>query len=177
METAFRGKASDPRACDHFSLPCRSWRTARQTVRGNLSSIGKHGNLRVDKHFDLANDSVAAMKLSSATRLAAQSIAMHTNGIDMFENFDWSVERVRHVAVCGVSSVGAGARTGATRNCFVVGKGGAIVSRVSTPEREIIHRALAGGWNSRGNRACQRPEQRVHDTLRSFHVSSSHSSR
>src|SRR6202022_302111 len=99
----------------------------------------EYGNLRAANHFDFADDSVSSSKFSTASGGAAQSVAMHTNGEDMFKNFDWCVECICHMAVCGVPSGAAGPCAGATGNCLVVGKRSAIMPSVCASEREIVH--------------------------------------
>jgi hypothetical protein len=168
------GRKYSPHPCPDVICPYRSGRTTRQTVRRNFSSIGKQGNLRVNKHFDFSDDSVSAAKFPSASGRVAQRIAMHTNGIDMFEHFDWSIERIRHVAVRGASSVAAGSRARTACDRFVICKWSAATPRVRATKCQVVHGALARGWYSRRDRTRKRPKQRIHNALRGFHVPSGH---
>ena len=46
------------------------------------------------------------------------------------------------------------------------------VARIASTERQIVHGALACGGNPRGDGAREGLEERVHDALRRFHISS-----
>src|SRR5579864_1207730 len=148
MKAAFRRNATRAFGCLYFILAGRAWRASRQTVWRNFSSIGKHGNLRVNKHFDFPDEAVSAEEFSRSSGGVAQGIAMHANGIDMFKDFDRSVQRIGHVTVRGVSSVAAGTGAGAARDRLIICKWAAAGPRVHASKRQVVHGALARRWNS-----------------------------
>ena len=88
----------------------------------------------------------------------------------MLENFNGSIERIGHVALCPVVSDVALASSRSACDRFVEGERLASVAWIASTERQIVHGALACSGNPRGNGAREGFEERVHDALRRFHV-------
>jgi len=100
----------------------------------------------------------------------ADGVLTEAHGVDLLEDLDGRVPRVGHVGVDGGRTAFGRARAHPSRDGFVIGKGGAEVTRIFAAQRQIVHGALAGGWNSLRRGLGERPQQRVYHALRGFHV-------
>src|SRR5213594_469510 len=99
-----------------------------------------------------------------------ERVAANADGVGGLQGFNGSVQGIRHMRVDAAQSVNRGPGTHSARNSFVIREGLArsgVSPLTNAAKRDVVHRPRTGRGYSAGKRASQRPEQYVHNPLRS----------
>ena len=125
----------------------------------------------IGKHFNLANDSVAAAMLPLSAAARPKGISANAQRIGILQRLGRSIQRICHVGMHARDAGFGRTRAHAARDGLIVSEGIA-GTRIDSTDGEIVHGSRSCRGNSVRNSLGKRAQQNVDDTLRGFNISS-----
>src|SRR5579864_1330747 len=154
------------------SFPWGAVRSSCEATRSARAPIGQQRHFAVGQHLNLADNAVAAAKLSLATAARAQRIPAHPQRICILQRLRRGVQGVRHVGVHSRNPSLAGPSAHSSGNGLVISEGLAR-ARIDPADGQVVHRPRRRSRDAIGNGLRQRPQYHVDDSLRRLDVPSS----
>ena len=123
VDIAFAGKLSFDTVLDQNVPASSAVAAALKSVLRRDAAIREQGYLGWTQELDLPNETVTAAMSTRTSRVAALGVLAAAERVSIFEGFDRSVQRVRHVGVNARTTIRVWAGASASSNCFVIGVG------------------------------------------------------
>src|SRR5579863_2037695 len=142
---------------------------AVETPGGDDAAIGEQADSGIDQAFEFADETVPAARRATPAGVSANPILSDAQWIVGFERLDRRVECISHMSMQSRSAGSAGGSASAAGDGLVVGELAGAKTIVAA-DREIRHRARAGGWHAIRRGLRQRAEEHIDDALRGLDV-------